>query len=262
MSQGRDGEQGRLVLVGLGLEEQGISVAGRRAARQADAVFLEAYTAKAPQSRASLEAMVEGEVQALDRASVEDGTKILEAARQGLCVLLVAGDPLSATTHVSVRLKALEEGLSVGVHYAGSILTAAAGALGLSHYKFGRTTTLVTPSESYFPDSPYDVVQENLERGLHTLVLLDVREDGSFMSAAQGAEVMARLEDKRGEGTLAPDRQVLALARVGADDEQAWRGSIEQIQALDAGEPMHSIVVPGQLGTVEQEALAVCSRQA
>jgi diphthine synthase len=249
-------DEGRLSLVGLGLEPDGISLAGRRAARAADRVFLEAYTAQAPQPVASLEAMVEADVEPLDRAGVEDGDVIVDAARGAHAALLVAGDPLSATTHTALRLQALEAGLSVDVHHAGSVLTAAAGALGLSHYKFGRTTTLVTPQDSYFPQSPYEVVQENSERGLHTLVLLDVREDGSFMSAAEGARLLARLEDEQGEGALPDEREVVAIARAGRPDERAWRGSLAAIQKLDAGEPMHSLVVPGELSPVEEEALA------
>lgn len=252
---------GRLSMVGLGLEPEGMSIAGRTAAREAEVVFLEAYTAKPPQPVPSLEALVDGEVEPLDRAAVEDGTAIVDAARGGHAALLVAGDPLSATTHTALRLQALEAGLAVDVHHAGSVLTAAAGALGLSHYKFGRATTLVTPQENYFPESPYEVIQGNLDRGLHTLVLLDVREDGSFMSAAEGADVLARLEERRGEGALADDRELLAVARAGREDERAWRGSLAEVRQLDAGEPMHSLVVPADLGPVEEQALeAVCHR--
>lgn len=247
--------EGRLSLVGLGLREDGVSLAGRRAARAAEAVFLEAYTAEAPQPIASLEAMVEGDVEPLDRAAVEDGEVIVDAAREGHAALLVAGDPLSATTHTALRLQAREAGLTVDVHHAGSVLTAAAGAVGLSHYKFGRTTTLVTPQENYFPESPYEVVAANRERGLHTLVLLDVREDGSHMSAAEGAEVLSRLEDRRGEGALPPEREIVAVARAGRDDQAAWRGPLAAIADLDAGDPMHSLIVPGDVSPVEEDAL-------
>lgn len=253
--------QGTLSLVGLGLEPDGISLAGRRAACEAEAVFLEAYTAKAPQPIEELEALVDGVVQPLDRAGVEDGEAIVEAALGRHAALLVAGDPLSATTHTALRLQALEAGLEVCVHHAGSVLTAVAATLGLSHYKFGRTTTLVTPSERFFPESPYEVIAGNLERGLHTLVLLDVREDGSFMSAGEGAQVLTELEDRRGEGVLAPDREVLAVARAGRADEAAWRGPLEGIAALEAGEPMHSLVIAGELGPVEEQALAVSATE-
>lgn len=258
MSEDADG---RLSLVGLGLEPGGIPVRGRQAAREADRVFLEAYTAQAPGPLDELEAVVEGEVEPLDRAGVEDGTVIVDAARGAHACLLVAGDPMSATTHTALRLQAHEAGLQVRVHHAGSVLTAVPATLGLSHYKFGRTTTLVTPQDSFFPDSPYDVVAENRERGLHTLALLDVREDGSFMSAAEGAEVLAKLEDRRGEGVLDPDTKLLAVARAGTPGERAWRGTVSSIAELDAGEPMHSLVVPGEVSPVEEQALEVSATE-
>jgi diphthine synthase len=248
-------EGGQLSLIGLGLEPDGVSLAGRDAARAADAMFLETYTARAPRPVEELETLVEGPVEPIDRAGVEDGDELVDAARGGHAALLVAGDPMSATTHQALRLQAREAGVEVRVHHAGSVLTAAAATLGLSHYKFGRTTTLVTPTERYFPDSPYDVIAENRERGLHTLALLDVRDDGTFMSAAEGAEVLAQLEDRRGEDVLDADPQLLAVARAGRDDEKAWRGSLKAMQGLDAGKPMHSIVVPGELSPVEEEAL-------
>lgn len=244
-----------LALVGLGLEPGGISVAGLQVARAAEHLFLEGYTARSPEPISKLEERVGQPVEPLGRAAVEDGTRLLDAAEDGGCCLLVAGDPLSATTHTSLRLQARERSIPVRVHFAASILTAAAGVLGLSHYKFGRTTTLVTPEGNYFPDSPYDVVAENLDRGLHTLVLLDIREDGTCMSGAEAAEVMLDLEDRRGEEVLGPGREACVVARAGREDARAWRGPLGELTGLDAGEPMHSIVVPGELSVVEEEAL-------
>ncbi len=244
-----------LALVGLGLEPGGISLAGLETAKRAEHVFLEGYTARAPEPVEALSERVGQTVEPLDRAAVEDGTRLLAAAEDGGCCLLVAGDPFSATTHTSLRLQARERGIPVRAHLGASILTAAAGTLGLSHYKFGRTTTLVTPEGDYFPDSPYDVLDENLDRGLHTLVLLDIREDGSCMTAREAAEVLLELEAKRGEDVLTETTLACVVARAGREDAAAWRGPLADLAELDAGEPMHSIVVPGELSVVEEEAL-------
>lgn len=244
-----------LALVGLGLSPGAIPVRGLELARQAEHVFLEGYTARAPEPVDRLEERVEGPVEVLGRAAVEDGTRIVDAAREGGACLLVAGDPFSATTHTSLRLSAKEAGVPVRVCYAGSILTAAAGALGLSHYKFGRATTLVTPEGDYFPTSPYEVLATNLERDLHTLVLLDIRDDGTCMRAGEAAELLLDLEDRCGGGAVDGDTLAVALARAGREDEAAWRGSLSEIVDLDAGAPMHSLVVPGALSPLEEEAL-------
>src|SRR5436853_221865 len=63
-----------------------------------------------------------------------------------------------------------------------SILTAAAGALGLQIYKFGRTTTVPFSSAGFAPTSPLEAILTNRRAGLHSLVLLDLREDGSFLA--------------------------------------------------------------------------------
>lgn len=244
-----------LALVGLGLEPGGIPLAGLKAARAAEHVFLEAYTARSPEPPERLSERVGSQVEPVDRATVEDGDRLLDAAEDGGACLLVAGDPYSATTHTSLRLQARERGIELRAHMAASILTAAAGELGLSHYKFGRTTTLVTPEEGYFPESPYEVIAENLERGLHTLVLLDIREDGSCMSAAEAAELLLALEDRRGEDVLGQGTEACAVVRAGRRDRAAWRGTLEAIAQLEAGEPMHSLVLPGELSVVEEEAL-------
>jgi diphthine synthase len=249
-----------LTLVGLGLEPDGIPLAGREAAREAEHVFLETYTALPPQSIEEIEALVEGEVTPADRALVEDGTEIVDKAEDGGACLLVSGDPLSATTHTALRMQALKRGLGVAVHHAGSILTAAAGAVGLSHYKFGRVTTLVTPREDYFPTSPYDVIATNQAVGLHSLVLLDIRDDGSCMRASEAAKVLLDLEAECGENVLDEDTQAVAAARAGRADEQAWRGPLGALCEIDAGEPMHSLVLPGETSAFEEEALAASCR--
>lgn len=246
---------GWLALVGLGLAPGGISVDGLQAARQAKHVFLEAYTALAPEPVERLQERVEAPVTPLGREEVEEGERLLEAAEDGGCCLLVAGDPLSATTHTSLRLQAHKEGIPVRVSFAASILTAAAGTLGLSHYKFGRTTTLVTPEGDYFPESPYRVVEQNLDQGLHALVLLDIHEDGSTMTASEAAELLLELEERNQDDVLGPGTRACVVARAGREDAAAWRGTLDEVRGLDAGEPMHSLVVPGETSIVEEEAL-------
>jgi len=248
-------EEAWLGLVGLGLAPGGISVRGLELARAAEHVYLEGYTARSPEPVERLGERIDASIEVLDRAAVEDGTRLVDDAREGGCALLVAGDPLSATTHTSLRLAAREAGVPVRVAYAASILTAAAGTLGLSHYKFGRATTLVTPRGGYAPTSPYEVVGDNRERDLHTLVLLDIRDDGTCMRASQGARALLDLEERVGEGVLAEGTLACAVARTGRQDARAWRGSLAELAELDAGEPMHSLVVPGGLSDVEREAL-------
>jgi len=51
----------------------------------------------------------------------------------------------------------------------------AMGACGLQLYNFGQTVSLVFFTDTWKPSSFYDRVKENWERGMHTLVLLDIK---------------------------------------------------------------------------------------
>ena len=246
-----------LTFVGLGLwDEKDVSLRGLEAIREADVVFAEWYTAHL--GGASPDALVEfygRPVTFLDRDPLEKGDVILEQARSRRVALLAVGDSMTATTHVDLRVRAEKEGILTRVVHGASIATAAAGLLGLMSYKFGRATTLVFPEGSYFPTSPYDVLRDNRARGLHTLTLLDLRaHERRYMTAGEGAALLLRMEEERGEGVFAPDTEVFALARAGAPEPGVWRGTLEAMARADLGPPLHTLVVPGSLHFVEEEA--------
>jgi len=51
----------------------------------------------------------------------------------------------------------------------------AVGACGLQLYNFGQTVSLVFFTKTWKPDSFYDRISENVNLGMHTLVLLDIK---------------------------------------------------------------------------------------
>ncbi len=247
-----------LHLVGLGLHDaKDISVKGLERVRAADAVYAEFYTAiLAGTSHEELEAFFGRPVTVLGRLGVEKGAAaVVEEARSKAVVLLTAGDPLTATTHTDLVLRARSAGVEVRVVHAASIYSAAPGLLGLQHYKFGRTTTLVRPAPGWDPTSPFDAVAENHARGLHTLVLLDIQADkGYFMTAREGLERLLDLARRTGADWFGPDAQIGIVARAGADTPQVATGKVSDLLRLDFGPPLHCLVVPGPLQVVEEEA--------
>ena len=113
-------------------------------------------------------------------------------ARHARVALLVVGDPFAATTHVALRLAAERAGHTW--HYVpnASILTAAAGYLGLMHYRFGRTVSVPLPEPGFAPRSMIDQISGNLDRGLHTLVLLDLRPgEGRYLTAPEALRTLS-----------------------------------------------------------------------
>ena len=168
-----------LLLIGMGLGRmEGMTLEALEAATLADHRRYEAYTALWPEAAlARLEAKV-GPIQRVMRPEVENPTELLELAASSLVALLVVGDPLQATTHVDLQLRAAEAGVSCRVLHGVSITTLVTGAVGLSNYKFGRQTTFTYPYGNWIATSPLEVVASNWSQNLHSLVLLDLDPTG------------------------------------------------------------------------------------
>ncbi len=244
-----------LTLVGLGLNGvEDITLRGKRAVEEADFVFAEFYTSRLlGASLEDMENFLGKEIRVLSREEVEEGKIILDAASRGKTVLLVAGDPMVATTHVSLRLMAMERGIPTEVIHNASILTVAPGLLGLQHYKFGRIVSIPYPQENYFPTSPYDSIAQNLKSGLHTLVLLDLNPEP--MTANLAMELLLRMEKVRGEGVITEKTLIAVVARAGSPDVLLRAGYLGDMIKEDFGPPLHTLVIPGKLHFAEADAL-------
>ncbi len=248
---------GELVFIGLGLhDEKGITVRGLEEARAAEVVFAEFYTSVLPGARMeAIAALVGKPVHRLSREEVEKGTPILDAAKDRRVAFLVAGDPMVATTHVDLRLRAAASGIASRIVHGVSILGAAAGTLGLQAYKFGRTTTVPFPAPGFRPTSPLDTILENRRVGLHTLVLLDLREDGTFLGAKEGVESLLEMAEAKGTQEFGRGTLVCVLSRVGAPEVRAHADRVERLVARELGPPPQCLVVPGELHFLERDAL-------
>lgn len=251
---------GELIFVGLGLAgAKDLTLRALEAVQGCRVVFAEFYTSHligATQSQ--LERTLGKPVTVLARDDVEQGPqRILEEAARHRVAFLTAGDPMTATTHLDLRLRAQERKIPTRVIHGVSIQVAAASACGLQSYKFGRTTTIPFPTPKLLPESVYRAVQENRARGLHTLVLLDLdAAKDRFLRAQEGVQVLLQLEDQWREHVVTPKTELVALARVGSDDERIVAGPAQQLAALDLGAPLHCLIVPGALHFAEDQALA------
>lgn len=251
--------KGKLVFVGLGLyDEKDVSLKGLEEIKNCDKVYAEFYTAKLVGTDIKkIEKTLGKPVEVLTRDETEKGDKILDSAKNKRVVFLTCGDPMTATTHVDIRLRAANNDIETKVIHGSSIATAVAGLLGLQNYKFGRATTLVFPEKNYFPTSPYEVIRDNRKMGLHTLVLLDIQADNNrFMAANEGLELLLEMEKKQREKILSEDSMVCIVARAGSHNPTVMANTIGFMKNQDFGPPLHTIVVPGNLHFMEIEALA------
>jgi diphthine synthase len=241
-----------MVFVGLGLnDEKGMSLEGLEAARQADRVFAEFYTSIMPNLRLSeLEDMIGKKVEVLSRTQLEDenGKRILSSAERERVTFLVPGDPMIATTHVTLRLALARRGIESKIIHAASIFSAVCGATGLQSYKFGKSTTL--PRDEPTPPSVLDTIKENRMRNLHTLLLLELKANEKAqltIGAATSKLIQANPE-------LA-EWLTVGVARLGSPTQQVRAGKASKFATSDHGSVPHTLVFPGRLHFMEAEAL-------
>jgi diphthine synthase len=208
-----------LVFVGLGLNsEKGISLTGLEEAKSADAVFMESYTSLLPDfSLKNLESLIGKPVQFLSRRNLEEenGKALFDVAKTGKAVFLVPGDPFIATTHVTLRIEAAKQHIPTRIVHGVSIISAIVSISGLENYKFGKTVTIPFPEN--FSETPYNVIAQNRQFGLHTLCLLDLKFDEKrFMTIKQALTLMRQVEEKRKQGIATDSTLVVGLARAGS----------------------------------------------
>lgn len=247
-----------LWLIGLGLHDvRDVTVKGLERIRACSAVYAEFYTAiLTGTTHEELEDFLQTPVDVLPREGVESGGHdLVTQAKTNDVALLTAGDPLAATTHTELVLRARQAGVPVHVVHAPSIYSAAPGLVGLQHYKFGRTTTLVRPEANWAPTSPFEPLAANHAAGLHTLVLLDIKADEQyFMRAHEGLRLLRQLAKKVGADWFGDDTPVGVIARAGSDEPLVRTGTLAQLEGQDFGPPLHCIVVPGSMQVIEEEA--------
>ena len=170
---------------------------------------------------------------------------------------LVVGDPFGATTHTDLFLRAKEKGITIEIIHNASIMNAV-GEVGLELYKYGKTTSIPYWEPSFEPETPYDVIKMNQANGLHTLCLLDIKADQErFMTVNEGLQILKKIEEKRKEGIITDNLLVIGVARIGQNNQVIKVGTLAEILDVDFGAPLHSLIIPGKLQVVEEEAIDV-----
>ncbi|OYT67792.1 MAG: diphthine synthase [Candidatus Wolframiiraptor sp. EX4484-121] len=241
-------------LIGLGLGTiEYLTLGALETAERMDELLLDTYTSWIhPDLMKYLREKFGERLVKADRSMLEERVdELIRKAEEKEIGILVPGDPLIATTHISIILEARRRKIPVYLIYGVSIISASASASGLQAYKFGRITTI--PRDGVGVETCYRVVAENLEKGLHSLILLDTADGG--LKIPDALKMLMRVEDKLGYGIFDRDSMVICLARIGSSEELRWAGRIIEALKLHYPPPPHLIIVPGELHFAEVEAL-------
>jgi len=248
---------GRLTFVGLGLSAKGLTIEGVEELKNADAVYLEYYTTPhEPQLVGSVQQVTGKRLTIVDRGFVEDGSAILADAKERNVVLAVLGDPMIATTHTELRVRAIRQGTETRVIHSATIVSAAASASGLHSYKFSRTVTVTRESVGKLTQA-YHILHENLLEGAHTLLLMEYDvQSGEGVSPADAIAGLLLAEANFKRGVVGEDTFGIILSRLGREDAAVAAGSLAELAKRESGGPPHSLVIPGKLHFTEVEAIA------
>ncbi|KAI8822758.1 tetrapyrrole methylase [Chytriomyces cf. hyalinus JEL632] len=210
-----------LYIVGLGLgDEKDITVKGLEApesVKSRERICLEHIDPEALHGKKILLA---------DREMVEsDLNAILKDADWINVAFLVVGDPYgsAATTHTDLVLRAKELDIRVTSIHNASIVSAI-GCCGLQLYNHGQTISIVFFSDNWRPDSFCDKIKQNRAIKLHTLCLLDIKVKEH-------------------------------MSRIGTPDQRIICGTLQELLEADFGEPLHSLVLAGEMHFLEADIL-------
>jgi diphthine synthase len=234
-----------LILVGTGVAFD-LTIAGIQALRECDEAYIETYTGMGEESLIEgLEGRIGKKIARLKRGEVESPFLVEKASSVDVC-LLSSGDPLTATTHVSLVVDARQKGIPVRVIHNSSIYSVAPARSGLQVYRFGKTASLVNPRPNYKPTSSLDVIKKNLKMDMHTLVLLDTEPEP--------------MDAKTALGMLSDFDTAIVLSRVGHGDERISYGKPENLKEQDLGSPPFTVIIPATLHPMEKEFLETLKR--
>ena len=237
---------GTIYLIGLGLGTLAqVNSEAFEAAEKVDELYLDTYTSFLERSlldelkKRFSEKLIEADRGLLE----EDISEIVSKARDKDIGILVPGDPMIATTHLSIMVEAAKKNISCKIIHGTSAYCAVISASCLHAYKFGRTTTI--PKSGVGVETCYRVIAENMERGLHSLILLDTADGG--LAIPEALEFLLKVEEKLGLGIFSENLLVICLARIGFMDEFKWAGKMRNALTNPYPPPPHSIVIPGEL---------------
>ncbi|MEM1622719.1 MAG: diphthine synthase [Sulfolobales archaeon] len=253
-------KRGELYLVGMGLSYKYLTLEALEAIARADRVFVDTYTGRVDLE--GLEKVLAKTFVKVSRKELEEdsGREILELLEEGKkVVLLVPGDPLVATTHVTLLLEAQARGFRFHVVPGVSIVPTALSMSGLMVYKMGRIATVVYPKDGIVYEYAYDVIKANDSLNLHTLLLLEYDgEKGIAMKASEAIEILKNIEESRREGVIKDDRLVSVVASLGYPDFVVCVGELKRIHMLKVDVvPQTLVFASPRLHPMEEEMMKI-----
>jgi diphthine synthase len=235
-----------LYLIGLGLDLHGISEKGLNIVKRCKRVYVEDYTVDFPYSIGELKEFLDKKIIPAGRELVE-GLSIVDEAQKMDVTLLIYGNPLIATTHVSLMQEAKRLGIKCKIIHNASILDAVAET-GLQIYKFGKITSMPKWEEekNFVPESFIETIIENKSINAHSLILIDIGLD--FQTALEQLKSSIKNHDM-------DIKKIIVCQRLGTKNQKIFYGGISKFEEFTGIKSPFCIIIPGKLHFMEKEIL-------
>ena len=233
-----------LSLISLGLGPADLTQQAIETARACDKLYAEFYTNKKSIELNTLESLFQKPIQEVTRADLEDRSrKIVSEAKTQSVGILVSGDCLSATTHLSLLQECRSRNIPYKIIHGPGIFNYILNT-GLQAYKFGRTVTLPA---GQLPQSVVETIQNNQSIGAHTLILFDVSPEP--MDIPTALQLLSK--------TISPDKKIVAVCQSGTPEETIVFGLPSSLQTNPTlkGKTPACLILPGPLHFTEEEFL-------
>mgnify|MGYP001626338020 FL=1 len=244
-----------LSLVGLGLNPiKHITLDALETLKNSDEIYLEEYTSRFMDANVEdLEKMIGKNIIILKRSDVE-GNFLIERSKEKNVSLIMPGDPIIATTHISLILELIGKKIEYKIVNGISILCVIPSLTGLQNYKFGRSISIPFPEYNYYPKSVYDYLKYNRNGGLHTVAFLDLKEEIE-MSANMGMDILLTMEKMYSENVIDENTIVSVISKAGSLEQKVFSGKIKNLIDKNLGKTPHILIITGILNFMEEEAL-------
>ncbi len=265
-----------LNLIGIGYKKEHINPEMKELISKSDKIVLEYYTSFYEDSFEELEKYLDTKIIIADRNYIETEIedKILLPAKNETISLLVIGDPLIATTHTDLLLRAKELNIETKVLNnisIGNLIT----RTGLQFYKFGKITSIPFFNEKFMPRTPYLVFIDNYKMGAHSLFLLDLNPSNDtaykghekYLKAGNALKFLLEipqimveneeLEEKESQ-FIDEETKAIICSRLGFNDEKIYYSSIKELIKFDEENNLKAplcIIIPGDLHEMEEKYL-------
>lgn len=246
-----------LYLIGTGISDKGISLEALDICKSCSDLYLDEYTSRVSDSKISfLESATGKRIRKLARSDMEeDSAKLVKDAKDSDIAILVGGDPLLATTHKILFLKAKAAGVKCVILHSASIINSAMGSSGLDFYRFGPIVTVPFWSEHYKPKSFFTTIKDNMERNLHSILLLDYSsKEHRSMGIKEALGILFEAQEAFSLDILKKEQNVIIMGDMGQSSEEKIYISIKDAENYSS-KAQSIIIIPAKLTEIESELI-------